>query len=224
MILVDTAVPEDINKAMRFPGISGFTTNPTLVARAAQRDALNLSDYCQKTGALCALAKDDKDVADFMIQGVGNGDQIREQAEQYTQLIDGMFGKHLWIKLLPTIEGINLVPALQKQGCKTLITGIFTAQQALVAMEAGADGIAVYLGRMMRLDPRWQNSMAGIAAVMQHYPTRLLLMASFPDRETVDQAMHYSRDLTLPPTILSEMLTSPHSAAAIDDFNQKVAL
>jgi transaldolase len=89
-------------------------------------------------------------------------------------------------------------------------------------MEAQADGVAVYLGRLMRREESWQVQLERIANVV-HNAGKMLLLASFPDRETVEHGLAYSRDLTVPPQILKELLESPHSHEAVRTFDSRIS-
>ncbi len=75
-------------------------------------------------------------------------------------------------------------------------------------MEAGADGVAVYLGRLMRLERDWEKQLETIAAIVKS-AGRTLLLASFPDRQTVEIGLRYSRDITAPPSVLDRIARHP---------------
>ena len=60
MLLVDTADQNAILDALKFPGVQGFTTNPTLIARAAGAEALSLDEYVAAARKLCGMSADDR--------------------------------------------------------------------------------------------------------------------------------------------------------------------
>lgn len=221
MLLVDTADRHAIARWARFPGVSGFTTNPTLMARAAGVESLPARQYVAAALDLCALADETDAVTDFMIQGFGAPGQIMAQAEAWLRAVRDPAAKRLWIKLPPTRDALSCCAALHGLGCRTLVTAVFTAAQAYLTMQAGADGVAVYLGRMRKFHEQWQVPMQAIADVIGAAGGTLLL-ASFPDLDTVERGVPYSRDMTVPPPVLEAMLTSDLSASAVEDFNARV--
>ncbi|HEY0424927.1 MAG TPA: transaldolase family protein [Rhodopila sp.] len=223
MLLVDTADNGLILEALKFPAVRGFTTNPTLMAHAAGAESLRISEYIARARELCHLPKNQavSHIDHLMIQAVGSREHMLEQAAIYSGELKTTSGTRLWIKLPPTQQGIACCPALKKLGCATLVTAVYTATQALVAMEAGADGIAVYLGRMMRLEDDWEAQLERIAKVVSE-AGKMLLLASFPDIQTVERALDYSRDLTVPPNVLQGILESPHSEDALKGFDSKI--
>ncbi len=222
MLLVDTADQDAILKALQFPGVQGFTTNPALMARAAGTEVLSLEEYIGAARKLSKMSADIGAIRHLMIQAVGDADDIRRQAILCLDDLKAARDKQLWIKLTPTPASLSCCPALKDMGCATLVTAVFTATQAYVAMEAGADGVAVYLGRLMRLETDWENQLETIAAIVKS-AGRTLLLASFPDRQSVDIGLRYSRNITAPPAVLDELLTSSLSEEAIKGFDEKVA-
>ncbi|MGE0667327.1 MAG: transaldolase family protein [Sphingomonadales bacterium] len=222
MLLVDTADRHAIARWTRFPGVTGFTTNPNLMARAAGVESMKSNDYRAAALGLCRLSNDIEPVAHVMVQGFGQPEQIVDQADAYLQALRPSAGKQLWVKLAPTREAVSCCAALHELGCKTLVTAVFTAAQALVAMKAGADGVAVYIGRMRKVNDRWDAQM-GIIADVVGAAGGTVLLASFPDLETVELGLSYSQDLTVPPQVLEAMLSSDLSASALEDFNARIA-
>ena len=52
------------------------------------------------------------------------------------------------VKIPMTVEGLKAVKVLSAEGIKTNVTLIFTANQALLAAEAGATYVSPFLGRL----------------------------------------------------------------------------
>ncbi len=222
MLFVDSADFDEIEKAMLLPGVRGITTNPALFAKALKKQAVPFDQYVDYGLSIChRILEANFPPQDLMIQGIGTPRDIIEQADKYARILKEK-NIRLWLKLLPTREAMSSIPGLKQAGVSVLITGVFTATQAYMAMEAGADAIAVYVGRMKRLEAVWASQLASIATVMSSY-TGMFLLASFPDLETVTLALSYSRDLTIPWAVLEKMLENEHSQSAISGFNDKVS-
>lgn len=221
MLLVDTALESAIEEALAFPGVQGFTTNPTLIARAAGVETLTRDAYILAARKLCALAARRPEVRHCMIQAVGDADATLSQAETYAGDLPPTAEKKLWIKLAPTRAGLGCCRRLEALGCASLATAVFTPAQAYVAMEAGADGVAVYLGRLMRTQENWREQLQQIAEILRD-AQRLLLLASFQTPDTIDAGLGFSRNLTVPPTLLRELLHAAQSEEAMRAFETRV--
>lgn len=218
MLLVDTADPNAIAEALTFPGVQGFTTNPTLIARASGGEALTREAYRAAALELCALATQRPEVRHFMIQAVGEGREAVSQAETYVSSLRSKTAAKLWIKLPPTRASLACCRSIRETGCASLATAVFTPAQAYVAIEAGADGVAVYLGRLMRTESDWRPQLARIAGIVRE-AQKMLLLASFQSLETIEAGLAFSQNLTVPPALLGDLLRSPQAEEAIDAFN-----
>jgi transaldolase len=226
MILVDTAKTGEIAAALENSAVRGFTTNPRLIAQATGGDIIAARDYYVFCRKLSEFAGRDQRIRHVMIQAIGEKAQTRDLAasclEQLTVERLGSSASTLWIKLPPTLQYLRCIDGLRREGCKTLVTAVFTPVQALMAMESGADGIAVYFGRLMKSDAKWQERLKTICEIV-HAHSALLLMASLSEPTLVTQALDYSRDLTVPPTIVPELMDAALSQAAMKEFSRRIA-
>lgn len=226
MLLVDTAETGEIAAALENSAVQGFTTNPKLIAQAAGRDIISARDYYGFCRKLSEFAGRDHRIKHMMIQAIGEKAQTCDLAasclEQLTVWRQESSASTLWIKLPPRLEYLRCIDGLRRKGCKTLVTAVFTPLQALMAMESGADGIAVYFGRLMKNDAEWQERLKTICEIV-HAHGALLLMASLSEPTLVNQALDYSRDITVPPTIVPELMDAALSKSAMKEFSGRVA-
>ena len=223
MLLVDTAATTEIRVALDNPAFSGFTTNPKLIAQAAGQDALSYAAYRLFCESLCGFAGEDPRVRHFMIQTIDAGAQTQELASAcLAQLAHNGHAPTLWIKLPPTLAHLRSIDMLRRSGCKSLVTGVFTPAQALLAMESGADGVAVYFGRLLKNNPDWERQLTCIVEIMRE-KKGLLLLASLADLDLLTQSLAYSRDMTLPPALIPKLMDAALSQTAMDEFAQRIA-
>ena len=226
MILVDSADISALTKCLALPGIQGFTTNPTLITRSRgqQPQRLSMTAYQESVlnliRALPDLAPVDGIRREVMIQAVGLTDDILTAAQIWQQHIDAKQWR-LWIKLLPEWTHLAAIRGIRTLGICTLATAVYTPMQAQLAFDAGADGIAVYLGRYQKADAEWGRRIAELRSIARRLD-RTLLLASLADLASVTAALEYSSDVTVPATIAPQLLDSPLSAVAIAEFAQRV--
>lgn len=223
MILIDTADPRAIDRALAFPAIGGFTTNPTLIARAAGVTALSLADYVAAGAELCRFATARAGVRHVMIQAVGEPHRALDQARAWRDALKPATHARLWVKLPPTPGHVALCGDLARLGCASLVTAVFTAAQAEVALGAGADGVAIYFGRLTRDAADGEAVVARIAHCVRR-AEKMLLLASLANAALIENALAYSADMTLPPDILDALLAAPGSAQAMTQFDAAVRL
>jgi transaldolase len=225
MLLIDSADTEQLARALAHPAVGGVTTNPTLIARAAGTEALSASDYLRRTHHLCRWASGLRLPSRtapraLMLQGVGAPDDIMAQGTIWREALADVPWK-LWVKLLPTEAALRAIAPLRARGISTLVTAVYTPAQAYVACEAGADGVALYLGRMQRQLPDWHDTVRSIVDTVHGFD-RMMLLASFPDLTTLQGGLTYSSNVTIPPPLLTQLLASTASREAIEAFEARI--
>ena len=123
---IDTAKVEDIKAANDMGIICGVTTNPSLIAKEGR-------DFNE-------VIKEITEIVDGPISG---------EVKATTTDAEGMIreGREI-VKIPMTCEGLKAVKVLSKEGIKTNVTLIFSANQALLAARAGATYVSPFLGRL----------------------------------------------------------------------------
>ncbi len=129
---IDTAEFSEIKDAYSYGFIDGVTTNPSLIVKA-KRD----------------LKQVIKEIAD-LVEGPVSAEVIASDApgmiEEAHELVK--LGSNVVVKIPMTPEGLKAVAVLSKEGIKTNVTLIFSANQALLAARAGATFVSPFVGRI----------------------------------------------------------------------------
>ena len=129
---IDTAEFDEIKEAYAFGFIDGVTTNPSLIVKAKR-------DLKQVISEIANL-----------VEGPVSAEVIASDAEgmiaEAHELVK--LGSNVVIKVPMTPEGLKAVAVLSKEGIKTNVTLIFSANQALLAARAGATYVSPFVGRI----------------------------------------------------------------------------
>ena len=129
---IDTAEFDEIKEAYAFGFIDGVTTNPSLIVKAKR-------DLKQVISEIANL-----------VEGPVSAEVISDDAEgmvaEAHELVK--LGSNVVIKVPMTPEGLKAVAVLSKEGIKTNVTLIFSANQALLAARAGATYVSPFVGRV----------------------------------------------------------------------------
>ena len=129
---IDTANFDDIKAAYEMGFIAGVTTNPSLIVKE-KRD---LHEVIQQ-------------IAD-LVEGPVSAEVIATTAPEMVKEAHELIklGDNVVIKVPMTAEGLKAVAVLSKEGIKTNVTLIFSANQALLAARAGATYVSPFVGRV----------------------------------------------------------------------------
>ena len=129
---IDTANFDDIKAAYEMGFIAGVTTNPSLIVKE-KRD---LHEVIQQIA----------DLVDGPVSAEVIATTAPEMVQEAHELIK--LGDNVVIKVPMTAEGLKAVSILSKEGIKTNVTLIFSANQALLAARAGATYVSPFVGRI----------------------------------------------------------------------------
>ncbi len=154
-LFIDTANLNEIEEASTWGYIKGVTTNPSLIAKEGltQEEVINkivkLID-----GPISAEVTCNNDV-----------DLMLEQAHKLYEINK----KNIVIKLPINEEGLKICHQLSKENIPTNLTLCFSANQALLAMEAGATYVSPFLGRLDDIGENSFQLIQEIVAIKRNY-------------------------------------------------------
>ncbi len=147
-------------------------------------------------------------------------DDIIKEAKQIILKIPQKYRKNVAIKIPMIPEGLKAVKALCKEGIKTNVTLIFSANQALLAAKAGATFVSPFIGR---LDDNGQEGMQVIEEIMDifcNYDIETeVIVASIRHPIHVIEAARLGADIaTVPPDVIRKMIKHPLTDTGIQSF------
>lgn len=131
-IFIDTANFDEIKTAYEMGFVAGVTTNPSLIVKE-KRD-------------LKEVIKQIADLVDGPVSAEVIATTVPEMIAEAHELVK--LGSNVVIKVPMTPEGLKAVAVLSKEGIKTNVTLIFSANQALLAARAGATFVSPFVGRI----------------------------------------------------------------------------
>ncbi len=202
-IFIDTADLEQAREAKESGWVHGITTNPILLAKSGHSVADTLRQLAGlNTGLLF-----------YQLTAADRKDMLKE-----AKLAENIVGDQLVLKLPPTKSGFQIIQHLP-QGPPCCVTAIYSAAQALVAREAGARYIAVYVSRVTKLSGDGASLLTDINRVLQGSNTELLAASLKSPMEVSSAILSGADHVTMPFDVLNELTYHKHSEDAVKDFN-----
>lgn len=131
-LFLDTANVEHIKEANEMGVICGVTTNPSLIAKEGR-------DFNE-------VIKEITEIVDGPISGEVVSEDAEGMIKEGREI--AAIHKNMIVKIPMTVEGLKAVKVLAREGIKTNVTLIFSANQALLAANAGATYVSPFLGRV----------------------------------------------------------------------------
>lgn len=203
---IDTANIEDIKKANEMGVICGVTTNPSLIAKEGR-------DFVEVIKEIASIVDGpiSGEVKATTVDAEGMIREGREIAALHPNMV---------VKIPMTIEGLKACKVLSKEGIKTNVTLIFTANQALLAARAGATYVSPFLGR---LDDISVNGVSLIETIVQIFSvadidTQIIAASVRNPIHVTDCALAGADIATVPYSVIEQMTKHPLTDSGIAKF------
>jgi len=203
-IFLDTANLASIKTFVDMGVVDGITTNPTLIAKE-NRDFSDLVNEILK-----------------LVPGPVNLEVVGQESEGMVREGHDLanLGPNVVVKCPMTGEGLKAVRKLHKDGIKTNVTLIFSANQALLAAKAGADYASPFIGR---LDDAGHEGMLIIDEILRVYrnynfDTQVLVASIRHPVHVVEAAKLGAHVATMPPDVLDKMMKHPLTDIGLKRF------
>lgn len=205
---IDTANVEDIKKANDMGIICGVTTNPSLIAKEGK----NFND----------VIKEITSIVDGPISGEVKATTIKAE-DMITEAREiAKIHKNMVVKIPMTVEGLKAVKVLSKEGIKTNVTLIFSANQALLAARAGATYVSPFLGRLDDISTDGLELIRTIADIFAtHDIDTEIISASVRHPIHVTECALAGADIaTVPYSVIEQMTKHPLTEQGIEKFKK----
>lgn len=202
---IDTAEFDEIKEAYAFGFIDGVTTNPSLIVKAKR-------DLKQVISEIANLV--DGPVSAEVIASDAEG--MVAEAHELVKL-----GSNVVIKIPMTPEGLKAVSVLSKEGIKTNVTLIFSANQALLAARAGASYVSPFVGRIDDISMEGLTLIQDIADIfaIHDIPTEIIAASvRTPPLHIIQCAKAGAHIATVPFKVLLQAMKHPLTDAGLEKF------
>ena len=203
---IDTANVEDIRKANDMGVICGVTTNPSLIAKEGRdfneviKEITTIVDG-PISGAVQATTVD----AEGMIA------EGREIAKIHPNMV---------VKIPMTVEGLKATKVLSSEGIPVNVTLIFSANQAILAANAGAAYVSPFLGRLDDINTPGIDLIRNISEIFDiyGYDTEIIAASVRNPIHVTDCALAGADIATVPYKVIEQMTKHPLTDQGIEKF------
>lgn len=203
-IFIDIANIEIIKKFSEMGVIDGVTTNPTLVSRENMKFNNLVNEIVKIVSGPVSV-----ETVSLDVEGM-----VRE-ARQLSKI-----ASNIVVKIPMTPEGLKATKILKREGIKTNVTLVFSANQALLAAKAGATYVSPFIGR---LDDRGQVGMDIVREILEifknyNFETEVIVASIRHPIHVIEAAKAGAHVATIPPPVLEKMFKHPLTDEGIQRF------
>ena len=201
---IDTSDLEQIQAIQKQLPIDGVTTNPSLIAKSGQ----SVESLIPK---ICDLVQ--KPVSAEVIA-------IKEEPMFKEAIALSKLHQHVVVKVPLIKEGLKVVRRLKKEGISTNVTLCFSPLQALMAAQAGASMVSIFVGRLDDIHQSGMNVVAETIEIFSNYSLDTkVLVASVRNTDHVLQSAILGADIvTAPYKVLDQLISHPLTKVGLEQF------
>lgn len=205
---IDTANVDEIRKANDMGVISGVTTNPSLIAKEGR-------DFNE-------VIKEITSIVDGPISGEVKATTVDAEGMIAEGREIAKIHKNMVVKIPMTAEGLKAVKVLSAEGIKTNVTLIFSANQALLAAEAGATYVSPFVGRLDDINEIGVELIRQIAEIFEiyDYKTEIISASIRNPIHVTDSALAGAHIATVPYKVIEQMTKHPLTDQGIEKFQK----
>ncbi len=205
-IFLDTANVEKIRKAASMGLCDGVTTNPSIIMKEGRDHK--------------AVIKEISSIIDgpVSVEGVGTtAEEMVKDAREFAK-----WGKNIVAKVPMTPEGLRAVKILSKEGIRTNVTLVFSANQGLLAAKAGASYISPFVGRLDDISQDGMELIADLTQILDNYGYEAeIIVASVRHPVHVMLSAKLGAHIaTLPPDVFEKLFSHPLTDKGIKQFEE----
>ncbi len=203
---IDTANVEDIRKANDMGVICGVTTNPSLIAKEGR-------DFNE-------VIKEITTIVDGPISGEVKATTVDAEGMIAEGCEIAKIHPNMVVKIPMTVEGLKATKVLSSEGIPVNVTLIFSANQAILAANAGAAYVSPFLGRLDDINTPGIDLIRNISEIFDiyGYDTEIIAASVRNPIHVTDCALAGADIATVPYKVIEQMTKHPLTDQGIEKF------
>ncbi len=203
-LFIDTANLDEIREISSWGVLDGVTTNPTILSREKM-------DYRALIDAILKLVD-----GPISVEAVNEkAEKIIEEAKMLSKI-----SENIVVKIPITPDGLAATKVLSKEGVKINMTLVFSVNQSILAVKAGATYASPFLGRLDDIGSDGMTLLSDIVTVYQNYgfKTQIIAASIRSPQHVVDAALIGADVCTIPYKVFTQMVRHPLTDKGIERF------
>lgn len=201
-IFADTANVQELRRVAHI--IDGVTTNPTLISKENRPLKELVAEICQ------------------IVDGPVNVESIATKENEIVEEAHKLSATHrnIVVKIPLADEGLKAVKRLSREGVKTNVTLIFSANQALLAAKAGATYVSPFIGRLDDVGQEGMTVVEDIMTIFSNYnfQTQVIVASVRHPIHVLQAALIGAPIVTAPFAVIQNMLNHPLTDIGVEKF------
>lgn len=203
-LFIDSANPKEVKEMADAGIIDGVTTNPSLASKAGVT-------YKQAVAQILKTVNGDISLEVLSTDKEGMLKEARILAKMH---------KNVVVKLPTTAEGLKALKVCTKEGIRTNMTLVFSANQALLVAKLGAYIVSPFVGRLDDIGQTGTDLIEEIRVIYDNYEfkTKILFASVRSPQHVKDAALIGCEIATCPYEVLEKLVKHPLTDIGLQKF------
>jgi len=203
-LYLDTANVSSIRKFNQMGILDGVTTNPSLISKEAGEFEEIVEEICKEVKGPVSV---EVVATDY--------ETIVQEAKQFSK-----FAPNVVVKIPIIPEGLRAVKTVSRLGIPVNVTLVFSANQGLIAVKAGASYVSPFIGRLDDIGPRGMDVVEDLVKIFGNYKMKAeVLVGSIRHPLHVIEAARAGASIaTMPPEVMEKMVQHPLTDIGLKRF------
>jgi transaldolase len=201
---IDTANIDEIKQANEWGVIDGVTTNPSLIAKERR-------GFDEVVGEILSIIDGPISVEVISLQSDGMIKEAIKMSE---------WSKNVVIKIPMTPEGLKAVKILSAKNFKTNVTLVFSVNQAIMAVKAGATYVSPFIGRLDDIGQDGMQIVRDLVSIFSiyHFKTEIIVASVRHPLHVIEAAKVGAHVATIPYNVIEKMFFHPLTDTGLEIF------
>lgn len=205
-LFLDSGNLAEIEDACTWGILSGITTNPSLLAKDNHKDMKSIIQT----------------IANLLPHGPISAEVVSEDAKGMIEegVAFSQWAPNIMVKVPFCLEGMKAVRYFSDNNIQTNVTLVFSANQALIAANAGATVISSFVGRLDDIGHDGMQVIADSAEMMNlhNYKSEILAASIRHPLHVTQSAQAGAHIATIPYKVLKQMYNHPLTESGAQQF------
>lgn len=209
---LDSANLKEIEACLKRGFISGITTNPSILSKEPK------TDFVKHICAIVDLMRAHNRLLPLSVEVFTP--HAQEMVSQGLELVDAIDYENLNIKIPIGWDELEAVYQLSRQGVKVNCTCIFTESQSMLAANAGASYVSIFMARLKDIGGDAPLVIANTRELLDKAdsPAEIIVGSIRAGRDILDAQLAGSHIVTAGYTMFPSMAAHPQTTKSIQGF------
>jgi transaldolase len=211
-IFIDSANLEEIDACLARGFVRGITTNPSILSKEPKTDFVEhirkIVDLCRRHQQLIPLS------VEVFVRNP------KDMVAQALELVDKIEYENLNIKVPIGWDELEVVYQLSRQNIRINCTCLFTEAQCVLAANAGATYVSIFMGRLKDIgaDPLLVIANTRKLLDLAQVQSEIIVGSIRHERDIIDAHLAGAHIVTTGSSLLPKMAVHPQTTKSVDGF------